>query len=192
MPRDGAEATVAEGVAQAAREAEPAAPVQPARPTLYGRAGLARLMSRIRRLVGDDHRAEDLLQSALLRLEEYKSRATVENPEAFLVRTARNLAIDESRHNKVRALSPSPVEEFRTLTDDQPLQDEVLYTRERLVRVEQALATLPYRTRRIFIMRRIEGLRYREIAGRLGITPSAVEKHVAKAVLLLSTLSDDA
>ncbi|WP_210399165.1 RNA polymerase sigma factor [Steroidobacter denitrificans] len=129
--------------------------------------------------------AEDLLHSAFLRLEEYRSRHTVENPAAFLVRVAVNMAIDERRHERIRAETPESIHDLVDLSDDQPLQDEVLAARERLERVKDGLAELSPRTREIFLMHRIEGLKYREIAAQLGITVSAVEKHVARAALFL-------
>ena len=42
------------------------------------------------------------------------------------------------------------------------------------------------RTRASFVMHRIDGLKYREIAERLGISQSAVEKHIARATVVLS------
>jgi RNA polymerase sigma-70 factor (ECF subfamily) len=129
---------------------------------------------------------EDLLHSAFIRLEEYRARAEVADPRAFLVRVAINLAHDERRSPAMR-LPREPIDaDGLGLVDDKPLQDEVLEVRNRLSRVQQALAELSPRTRQVFLMHRIEHLKYREIALRLGITISAVEKHVAKAVLFLA------
>ena len=71
-------------------------------------------------------------------------------------------------------------------------QDEVLAARARLERVKVALGTLSPRTRAVFLMHRIDGMKYREIAAQLGITMSAVEKHVARAVVTLSEFDEDA
>ena len=129
---------------------------------------------------------EDLLHSAFIRMEEYKLRAPVGNPEAFLVRAAVNLAHDQRRHRQVGG----PVEGLNlaalTISDERPLQDEVLAARERLSRAQAALDRLNPRTRDVFLMHRVDKLKYREIADRLGITVSAVEKHVAKAALFLA------
>lgn len=48
-----------------------------------------------------------------------------------------------------------------------------------------ALDSLGPRTREIFLLHRLDGLKYREIAAQLDITVSAVEKHIAKASLFL-------
>jgi RNA polymerase sigma-70 factor (ECF subfamily) len=129
---------------------------------------------------------EDLLHTAYIRLEEYRSRAQVDNPSAFLVRVAVNLAHDERRRPHSRNHIDSMAPETLALRDDQPLQDEILAARMRLSRVSAALERLSPRTREIFLMHRVENIKYREIAQRFGISVSAVEKHVAKAVLFLA------
>jgi RNA polymerase sigma-70 factor (ECF subfamily) len=136
-----------------------------------------------RRTRGDSD-AEDLLQSAYLRLERYRADHDVSNPAAFLVHAAHNIGIDSHRHRQLwDACALSDVPE---LADDTPLQDEVMAARARLARVREGLAKLPPRTREIFLMHRVQGAKYREIAERIGISQSAVEKHIAKAALFLT------
>jgi RNA polymerase sigma factor (sigma-70 family) len=149
------------------------------------RKGWLALLRAVRRAVGWADNAEDLLHSAFIRLSEYSSREAVENPSAFLVRTAANLAVDERRRLRVRRESPLGTSEMIEIADGQPLHSEVLAARERLTRVMAALESLGPRTREVFLMHRLDGLKYREIAARLGITVSAVEKHIAKASLFL-------
>jgi RNA polymerase sigma-70 factor (ECF subfamily) len=151
------------------------------------RAGWRKLLRRIARATHDHNEAEDLLHAAFLRLAEYRKRNTVENPTAFLVRAALNLKTDGARHAHERNEAGQGLEHFTALSDDQPLQTEVLAARERLRRVELGLAQLSPRTREIFLMHRLDELKYREIADRLGITVSAVEKHVAKAAFFLAS-----
>ncbi|MGH8178697.1 MAG: RNA polymerase sigma factor [Steroidobacter sp.] len=149
------------------------------------RKGWLNMLRAVKRAVGGADSAEDLLHSAFVRLSEYSARNTVENPSAFLVRTAANLAVDERRHNKVRRESPIDVGEMLEISDNQPLHPEVLAAQERLEKVMAALDSLGPRTREIFLLHRLDGLKYREIAARLDITVSAVEKHIAKASLFL-------
>jgi RNA polymerase sigma-70 factor (ECF subfamily) len=149
------------------------------------RKGWLALLRAVRRAVRGADNAEDLLHSAFIRLSEYSSREAVENPSAFLVRTAANLAVDERRRLRVRRESPLETNEMIEIADGQPLHSEVLEARERLNRVMAALESLGPRTREVFLMHRLDGLKYREISVRLGITVSAVEKHIAKASLFL-------
>ena len=145
-----------------------------------------KLLRRISRAVNDPQQAEDYLHSAFLRLEEYRAEHTVRNPEAFLMRAAVNLAVDESRRRRVRNEAGPSLGEMFKLAEDRPLQNEVLAARERLRRVQACLDGLNPRTREIFLMHRLDGKKYRDIAAELGISVSAVEKHIAKAVLALT------
>ena len=130
---------------------------------------------------------EELLQAAYLRLVRYRSKHAVENTGAFLVRTAVNIGIDNYRHDRfIAEVAPEDV----GARENSPLQDEVLAARARLERVREGLARLTPRTREVFLMHRLDDLKYREIAERLGISQSAVEKHIAKAALFLTEWSE--
>lgn len=126
---------------------------------------------------------EELLHSAYLRLVRYRAQHAVENVGAFLVRTAVNIGVDNYRHERFIAdISP----EDSGARENSPLQDEVLAARVRLDRVREGLSRLTPRTREVFLMHRLDALKYREIAERLGISQSAVEKHIARAALFLT------
>ena len=130
---------------------------------------------------------EELLHAAYLRLVRYRTQHTVENVGAFLVRTAVNIGVDNYRHDRFIAdIAP----ENAGICENSPLQDEVLAARARLERVREGLSRLSPRTREVFLMHRLEDMKYREIAERLGISQSAVEKHIAKAALFLTTWTE--
>ncbi|MDE1150055.1 MAG: sigma-70 family RNA polymerase sigma factor [Azospirillaceae bacterium] len=146
----------------------------------------ARLRRQLTRLTGSQD-VDDHLHTAFMKLEAYRAREPVRNPEAFLVRAAANSALDEHRRVQRQASLPlGDADLGPSLADEAPLQDEVYAARQRLDRVRQSIAQLPPRTREIFLMHRLDGLKYHEIAARLGISQSAVEKHIAKAALALA------
>ena len=147
-----------------------------------GRALWSDLIRQIARRTRNRMDAEDLLHSAYLRLTRYGAQHPVGDPAAFLVRTAFNISIDNYRHEKILQNQAEASE----VEDAAPLQDEVIAARVRLTRVKAGLSKLTPRTREIFLMHRLENLKYHEIASRLGISQSAVEKHIAKAVLFLT------
>ena len=155
-------------------------------PALRDRAGWRELVRRIARRTRRPDSAEDYLQAAFVRLEAYRGEAAVQNPDALLVRIATNVAIDDQRRERVRAVDARSALDLEQIASLQPLQDEVMVMRQRLDRVAAGLAKLNPRTREIFLMHRQEGLKYREIAARLGISVSAVEKHIASAALFLT------
>jgi RNA polymerase sigma-70 factor (ECF subfamily) len=127
--------------------------------------------------------AEDLLHAAYLRLEDYRKTNLVENVNAFLVRTAVNIGVDTYRRERLTA----KIKTERALAGENgPLQDEALASRNRLLRVKEGLGKLHPRTRQILLMHRLQRMKYKEIALQIGISPSAVEKHVAKGTLFLA------
>lgn len=144
-------------------------------------SGLLKRLARFRRDCIDE---EDLLHSAFVRLELYRENHAVEDRDAFLVKTAIDIAIDAHREEKssqIRDLAG-----LRQWPDGTPLQDEALEIHARLERVREGLQRLPPRTRDILLMHRLEGRKYKEIAAHFGISRSAVEKHIARAMLFLS------
>ncbi|MGC4252321.1 MAG: sigma-70 family RNA polymerase sigma factor [Sphingobium sp.] len=153
--------------------------------------GWERLRRRVRRFAGHDSHAEDLLQEALARLEVASATQEIANREAFVMRAARNIAVDESRKAAVRRGTGIDVLSLSHLADDCPLPDEVMIARERLALVTEAITHMPERTRNIFLMHRLDEMTYREIAAAIGISVSAVEKHIARAVMTLMTLRDE-
>jgi RNA polymerase sigma factor (sigma-70 family) len=149
------------------------------------------LLQRVIRRTGQRERAEDFLQAAFIKLAEHRSRHEVRSTEAFLVTAATHIAIDEHRRQKVRNEAGDQEEILSRIADARPLQDEVLIARKRLEGVRAAIDALPPRTREVFLMHRLEGAKYREIAIALGISQSAVEKHIARAALLITEWSED-
>lgn len=145
----------------------------------------ADLLRRIAKRTRGRDDAEDLLHAAFLRLERYRAEHAVDNPTAFLVQAAANIAVDVHRHEHFIARDSINIADC-DIADSAPLQDEVIAARARLERVREGLACLSPRTREVFLMHRIDGFKYREIAVRLGISQSAVEKHIARAALFLA------
>ena len=151
------------------------------------RSGWQQLVDQVRRAARHDD-AEDLLQGSIVRMLEREPRAVLK-PEAFLVRAAVNRALDEYRRKRHPA-HPMQLDAVANMARDLcPLQDEALIARQRLERVRAGLAELSPRTRQVFLMHRLDGMKYREIAETLDISVSAVEKHVAKAAHFLSDWS---
>jgi RNA polymerase sigma-70 factor (ECF subfamily) len=134
------------------------------------------------------HAGEDSVQTAFLRLQSYQRASIVQNPAAFLVQTAINAWRDEYRHNSfLQKIDLGNV--GSELESGAPLQDEVIIARERLKRICVGLEHLPSRTREVFLLHRVEEMKCKDIARHLGISHSAVEKHIAKALRFLTEWS---
>lgn len=119
-----------------------------------------------------------------MRLACYERKETVAEPEAFLMRAAINLSIDAYRASRNR--SEHVLLEEVVLVDTTPGAEAVLLARERIARLSECLARLDVRTRRIFLAQRVDGMSYLEIARDNHLSVSSVEKHIAKATLVVT------
>jgi RNA polymerase sigma factor (sigma-70 family) len=132
------------------------------------------------------HEAEDLIQEGIVRVYEYQARGgEVREPEAVLVRTVIRLSLNEKRQPH-RNLLGSTVFESLSVADPGLLPEETLDIRQRLDHVLHVLESVPPRTREVFLLHRLAGFGQEEIAEQLGISVSAIEKHVARAVAALA------
>lgn len=129
--------------------------------------------------------AADMTQDVFTQWLDYRDRAKVEQPRAFLFQMARNLLRDHWRKQKVR----QTVHSEQADTDTEPVADEQndpMAAAQRLQRLEQlkeVLAELSPRRREALMLHRFEGLSQAQIAARMGISTSMVEKHIAFALL---------
>jgi RNA polymerase sigma factor (sigma-70 family) len=134
----------------------------------------------VRRLVGSRETADDVVQEAFLRT--YVNADHVKVPRAFLFSTARNLAADSRRHNRVTKSDPlgdsddSEVVSLSESPEGQALADE----RSRLLR--HAIERLSPQCRAAFVLKVFHACSYKDIAQRLGIAPKTVENHIARAL----------
>ncbi len=142
------------------------------------REALARYFGRF---VRDPSEIDDLVQDVFLRVVKRGGSDGLENLDGYMFETAASVLNDRFRRRKVRhADRHLPFDQdHHAGSDFSP--ERVLMGREAVRATTLALMELPQRTRDIFILRRLEGLSHGEIATRLGISVSAVEKHMLRA-----------
>ena len=134
--------------------------------------------------------AEDIVQEIYLKLLQVVD--TPANPQAFLYRLGSNLMIDRARaRRRGVARDDAYYPTFRRNgragdAADAPDPDAALDARRALSRVMKTVQTLPPQCRRVFVMHKIDGLTYAEIAKALRISRSAVEKHMINALKRLA------
>lgn len=135
---------------------------------------------------------DDLLQDLYLKVSALPADTPVDNPRAFLFRLLSNLMLDRWRSGQRAAARDSAWRQINHQTgavedvDDAPSAETVVASRERLARLVAALDTLPPKTRTIFRLHKFDGVSYADIASRLDISRSSVEKHMMDALRVLA------
>lgn len=128
--------------------------------------------------------AADLTQETFLRYAERREGdgAAVVHDRSYLYRTANNLAIDHVRRQARQQTDTVASDYLAQMPEDRPSLEDATDARRSLDRLRAAVEELPERTRQVFVLGRLEGLPYRQIADRLGISESSVQKHLARAL----------
>jgi RNA polymerase sigma factor (sigma-70 family) len=128
--------------------------------------------------------AEDLTQEVFLRLVRRLDVEAIDNPEAFVFRTAVNLLRDRSRRGKTH--QSHLVELTHHQAGIEELSPERVFdSRQSLTLVMSVLEELDERSRDAFILHRLEGMKHAQIAELMGVSVSSVEKYIIKALSLL-------
>lgn len=142
------------------------------------------LQSYLARRLRDPELAADLTQEAFLRYAEHSPAMAgeIRDSRSYLYRVAHNLAVDHIRKSSRDRIELPGDPVIAALPDDYPGQDIRTADRQILRYLRMVLDEMPERTRRIFALNRIEGLSYQQVARRMGISESAVQKHLARAL----------
>lgn len=148
------------------------------------------LLAYFGRRVSSAVEAEDLTQDVFERLLRSLGTGPIRNAEALVFHIAANLLRDHARRARRHGVEePLPVEAVADLPDSLTVDlspERVVLAERTLAEVLALLNGLAPRTRAMFFLYRLENLKIREIAEQYGISPSAVEKQVAKALLHLT------
>lgn len=130
--------------------------------------------------------AEDLIQETFLRVKQYLDKGNeIREPEAFIVSTALNLSRDARRREHRHLYSNKALEQIDVI-DSQPSPEDMVEAAEHAARVRRALGTAGPRARDLFLLHRLHGMSYVQIAEYAGLSVSAVEKYIARAAAALT------
>ena len=143
------------------------------------------LIKMLLRFVGCPETAEDLSQEAYLKVSSAIKDHAIDYPRPFLYRTAKNLALDHLRKEKVRRRTlDERCDETETLhvADASPSPENAVAAAQEVDRLLTILSTQPRRRREILVLHKVHGWRYDEIAAHFGISRSAVEKNIRIAL----------
>ena len=132
--------------------------------------------------------AEDLVQDIFVRLAGLEPGADIQNPTAYLYRLGSNLMLDKLRGERRTAHRDGAWLESQTMrlglheVSAEPSAEAAVAARQRLAQLAEALTELSPQTQRVFRMHKFEGMSHPEVAAALGISRSAVEKHMMAAL----------
>ncbi len=125
--------------------------------------------------------AEELVQEVFYKL--WSKRESIEitsSMQSYLFRAVRNSSLNLIKHINIR-------EEYKAHNEREMSYNELEHydqveASELEQKISKAIEELPTERRKIFIMSRYEGLKYGEIAEKLGISPKTVENQMGKAL----------
>lgn len=134
---------------------------------------------------GEMPRSEDLMQDAFSKLWQECAKVSVEKAKSYLFTVANNLFLNQEKRKKVVLKFEKSAPKSSRTESPQFLMEEKEFEK----RLLEAIEALPEGQRAVFLMNRIDKLKYREIADVLGISIKAVEKRMHKALVKLREIS---
>ena len=144
------------------------------------------LLRYVRARLRNEGESEDIIQDLWLKLAN-RETGPVSEPLAYLYRMAENHVLDRRRSatrrtNRETEWTKGQIDDTVDISiDSQPSAERILIARDFLKRVNEALDALPDRTAFAFRAVRIDETPQKEIAAAMGVSLSAVEKHLQKA-----------
>jgi RNA polymerase sigma-70 factor (ECF subfamily) len=136
-----------------------------------------------RRLVGLE--IDDVVQETYARLIALESVDHVRNSRTYMFQTAHSVLMTHLRRSKVVSFVTVADVEQLGLAASEASPERQTADRDELQRLAEAIAGLPVKIRDVFILRRVYGLAQRDVARRLGVSESTVEKHMSRGFGLL-------
>lgn len=147
----------------------------------------ARLRSWLARRRVVDLDVDDIVQETYAVLAELQNVSHIRNPRTYLFSVAHSIILQHIRRKRIVAIDSMADLESLNLYSEEAGPEEALSDFQELRSIAQQIARLPGKCRTAFLLRKIEGLSQREIAARMMISESTVEKHIGKAIRVLMT-----
>lgn len=143
----------------------------------------------LRTLDPDD--LEDVIQETYCQIAALKDVGHIASGRAYFFTAARSIVLMRLRRARVVSIESVTEIENIGIAMDEPTPERVVAARRELERVQRLIEELPDRCRRIFELRKVDGLSQREVAEQLGVTEYVVGNDVAKGMkLILQSIAD--
>lgn len=152
----------------------------------FSREQYGGLLQFVRRRTPSEEDARDAAQESLARLLRYRETEPASAWKPLLYRIAVNVVGEQFRRASTRHASKHvPLEELE-IASEAPLQEELVEQEQREALLRATILALPPRPRQVYLLSRMDGLSYKEIARHCGISVKTVEKHMTQALAFLS------
>jgi RNA polymerase sigma-70 factor (ECF subfamily) len=126
--------------------------------------------------------AYDIAQEAYIRMMKYEGAKNIRSAPSMLFRIATNVVNDQGRASlSHRAGDHVSIDDYE-LASEEPSMERILSAQQRLDLICDAIDKLPRKCRQVFVLSRVSGLTYPQIAERCGISVKTVEKHISHAL----------
>lgn len=134
----------------------------------------------LRKRLGDRERAADIAQDTFLRLLVSGRLPSVDEGRSYLAQIARNLVIDQWRRQRIEQ---AYLDSIASLPEPQsPSLETRAIIIETLLQIDAMLDGMPAKVREAFLLSQFEGLTYEQIAERLQVSLSSVQKYMTRAI----------
>jgi len=129
---------------------------------------------------------DDVIQETYTRLFQAESVAHIHDAKNYAFQVAGSVVIDHLRRMKVVPIASVPSMDYLEVRSDEPSPERQVIDRDELTRLAEMIARLPGKIRDVFLLRRVHGFSQREVAAKLSLAESTVEKHMARGFLIMS------
>ncbi len=151
------------------------------------------LLRTLERMVNNHSTAEDLLQETYLRVTRALGERAIDHLEPFVFQTARNLALDHLRARRIQSrtlLEDVPQAVLQSVAAPLSSAEDGAHAQQLLERLNVSLNQLSLRQQQIFILSRLHGHSYQQIAEHLGVSLSTVQKELKLIMAICVGVAD--
>lgn len=147
------------------------------------------LCSYANKFIDDIDASEEIVQDLFCNLWNNREKLEISSIKSYLFRAVRNSCFNLIKHINIR-------EEYKTFNEseiklDEDKIDDNIDASELEVKIRETIELMPPERKKVFIMSRFEGLKYKEIAERQNISIKTVENQMGKAIKFLKEQLSD-
>ncbi|KAA2240049.1 sigma-70 family RNA polymerase sigma factor [Chitinophaga agrisoli] len=124
--------------------------------------------------------AEDILQDVFVKLFEYQDLHTIKNMENFMMSVTRNHTLNILKRRQFELKQRQTKYEY--WYEPQSETEEAIYLNDSQKNLQRVIQQLPDRQRDVFNLCHIKGLKYKEAAKLLSLSPLTIKKHMQLAL----------